>query len=92
MTTQSESNLDKQISEVICLQCLTIIIFRKKNKTPAASLEKLNHWPIISINPLIMIRLQQTHTVRTAVFSAISIISRKLFWRSSADSASPVKI
>ena len=22
MTTQSESNLDKQISEVICLQCL----------------------------------------------------------------------
>ena len=23
MTTQSESNLDKQISEVICLQCLT---------------------------------------------------------------------
>ena len=23
MTTQSESNLDKQISEVICLQCLS---------------------------------------------------------------------
>jgi hypothetical protein len=38
---------------------LTIIIFRKKNKTPAASLEKLNHWPIMSINPLSLIWLKK---------------------------------